>query len=103
MAWVTNALRDKPAGNRIVFINPTAKGNTVVPLIFNAKPGAASEQGALGKGIERPYDVKFGPDGAMYIVDFGTHKITLSRIADGHLPFEFPPETGVIWKVTKVK
>ncbi len=25
MAWVTNALRDKPAGNRIVFINPTAK------------------------------------------------------------------------------
>lgn len=103
MAWVTNALRDKPAGNRIVFINPTAKGNTVVPFIFNAKPGAASEQGALGKGIERPYDVKFGPDGAMYIVDFGTHKITLSRIADGHLPFEFPPETGVIWKVTKVK
>jgi len=103
MAWFTNALRDKPAGNRIVFINPTAKGNTVVPFIFNAKPGPASEQSALGKGIERPYDVKFGPDGAMYIVDFGTHKITLSRIADGHLPFEFPPDTGVIWKVTKVK
>jgi hypothetical protein len=37
----------------------------------------------------------------MYIVDYGVHRINLSRIADGRLPFEFPPETGSIWKVTR--
>jgi glucose/arabinose dehydrogenase len=52
-------------------------------------------------GIERPFDVKFGPDGAMYIVDFGQHLIVLKHIEYGHLPFEWPERTGVIWKVTK--
>jgi glucose/arabinose dehydrogenase len=99
MAWFTNPLRNKPTGNRIVRINP-ANGK-VEPFIHNAKPGPASEQGALGMGIERPYDVKFGPDGAMYIVDFGQHAIVLRHIEHGHLPFEWPERTGAIWKVTK--
>ena len=37
----------------------------------------------------------------MYIVDYGVAWIVLRRIAEGNLPYEFPPETGVIWKVTK--
>ncbi len=64
-------------------------------------PGPASAQGAPGMGIERPFDVKFGPDGAMYIVDFGQHLIVLKHIEHGHLPFEWSERTGVIWKVTK--
>ncbi len=52
-------------------------------------------------GIERPFDVKFGPDGAMYIVDYGVARINLARIAEGHLPYEFVPDTGVVWKVTQ--
>ncbi|MBW3634862.1 MAG: sugar dehydrogenase [Armatimonadetes bacterium] len=99
MAWVTNALRDKPAGNRIVRIDPATR--RLEAFATNLKPGPASEQGAPGRGIERPFDVKFGPDGAMYIVDFGQHKINMARIADGKLPFEWPPNTGGVWKVTR--
>ena len=101
MAWFTNAMRDEPAGNRIVTID-TDSGE-LRPFIQNAKPGPASAQGAAGMGIERPYDVKFGPDGAMYIVDYGQHAINLKRIAEGHLPFEWPPETGAVWKVTRTQ
>lgn len=99
MAWVTNALKDKPSGNRISVIDPkTGKMNA---FIRNINLGPASAQGALGKGIERPFDVKFGPDGAMYIVDYGVFKINLQRIAEGRLPYEWPPFTGAIWKVTR--
>lgn len=101
MAWRNNPFRDKPAGNRIVYIDPS--DGEIVPFIHNAKPGPASAQGAPGMGIERPFDVKFGPDGAMYIVDFGQHAINQARIAEGHLPFEWPPKTGVVWKVTRTQ
>ena len=39
----------------------------------------------------------------MYIVDYGVHRIVLARVADTRLPFEWQPESGVIWKVTKVQ
>lgn len=102
--WITNPLRDKFAGNRIAVISTNGNGEQdVKPFIQNDKAGPASQQGQLGEGIERPYDVKFGPDGAMYIVDFGSHRTSLKRIADGHFPVEFDRETGMIWKVTKIK
>jgi len=42
--------------------------------------------------------VKFGPDGAMYIVDFGQ---VLVDPAKPPPPYEFPTNTGMIWKVTQ--
>lgn len=42
-------------------------------------------------GLERPIDAVFGPDGRLYIADFG--------VAVGG---EVQPKTGVIWKVTRV-
>jgi hypothetical protein len=53
-------------------------------------------------GIERPIDVKFGPDGAMYIVDYGIANVNSARTAEGQVPYEFPPETGAVWRVTPV-
>ncbi len=95
LAPPTNPLRDKPVGSRIMI----ALGNgSVVPFIQNAKPGPASEQGAPGMGLERPFYVKFGPDGALYIVDFGIARI---NPASPGTPYEFPTSTGVIWKVTR--
>lgn len=99
LAWFTNATREHPAGSRIVGINPST--NKVEPFIYNAMPGPASAQEATGKGIERPFDVKFGPDGAMYIVDYGRALIVLQQIAQGNLPYEWPTNSGAIWKVTK--
>jgi hypothetical protein len=101
LAPPTNPLRDMPVGSQISMIDPD--DGTVVPFIHNAKPGPASEQGAKGAGLERPFDVKFGPDGAMYIVDYGIARINMARQEEGQVPYEFPPETGIIWKVTPTK
>lgn len=102
--WITNPMRDKFAGSRIARVETSGSGeNTLHPFIQNEKVGPGSQQGKLGEGIERPYDVKFGPDGAMYIVDFGSHRTSLKRIADGHFPIEFDRETGMVWRVVKTK
>ncbi|MDQ3653721.1 MAG: PQQ-dependent sugar dehydrogenase [Chloroflexota bacterium] len=95
LAPPTNPLRDEPSGYRIVRIDP--ESGEVQPFARNMKPGPASLQMAMGMGLERPFDVKFGPDGAMYIVDYSVARI---NPASEGTPYEFPPETGVIWKVT---
>ncbi len=95
----TTPLLDKLPGYRISRVDPTT--GQVEPFLRNAKPGPASAQGAMGMGLERPFDVKFGPDGAMYIVDYGVSIVNPARVATGQVPYEFPPRTGVIWKVTR--
>ncbi|AFZ69321.1 PQQ-dependent sugar dehydrogenase [Deinococcus peraridilitoris] len=94
----TNPLRDKPTGYQISRIDPNTK--RAVPFARNAKPGPASGQGAMGQGLERPFDLKFN-DGAMYIVDYGVARVNPARIKDGKPPYEFPPKTGVVWKITR--
>lgn len=102
--WITNPMRDKYAGSRIAVISTDGSGEQdIEAFIQNERTGPGSQQGKLGEGIERPYDVKFGPDGAMYIVDFGSHRVNLNRIAKGHFPVEFDRKSGMLWKVTKVK
>lgn len=63
----------------------------------NKQGGPASKLGAQGQGLERPFNVKFGPDGAMYIVDYGVVTIDFSKKP----PYNYKPGTGVIWKITK--
>ena len=96
----TNPLLAKPAGYRVSRIDPAT--GRAVPFVQNVKPGPASKQGAMGLGIERPFDVKFGPDGAMYIADYGVANVNMARIKEGKSPYEFPPQTGAIWKVTRM-
>jgi glucose/arabinose dehydrogenase len=99
LAPPTNPLRGmKPAGFQIVMVNP-ANGQ-LEPFVSNVHPGPASEQGNTGKGLERPFDVKFGPDGAMYIVDYGVVEMDLSSSGS---PFMPKKGTGIIWKVSKMK
>ena len=44
----------------------------VSPFIYNTGGGPSSKcDVGRGEGIERPIDVKFGPDGNLYILDFG--------------------------------
>ncbi len=98
LAPETNPFQDERPGYRVVRIDPAT--GQVEPFVFNAQPGPASEQEALGAGIERPFDVKFGPDGAMYVVDYGVARVNQARTAEGQVPYEFPPETGAIWRIT---
>jgi glucose/arabinose dehydrogenase len=102
LAPATTPLRDGFAGFMISRLNPAASQERI-PFVRNAKRGPASAQDALGKGIERPFGVRFGPDGAMYITDYGAARVNRARTAQGQVPYEFPPQTGAIWKVTKVQ
>jgi len=47
-----------------------------------------------GGGFSRPTDVAFGPDGAMYVTDYG--------IATQEAPYSYVPSTGVIWRISKM-
>lgn len=52
-------------------------------------PASVTSEG----GFERPAEVVFGPDGAMYILDIG-----MSTKNDPNI---FVPNTGVIWRITR--
>ncbi len=95
LAPPTNPLRGKkPAGSQVVMVNPT--NGQFESFIRNAQPGPASQQGIAGAGIERPFGLRFGPDGAMYIVDYGVVTIDMSK----RPPYTYQPGTGAVWKVT---
>ncbi len=56
------------------------------------KSGFAASYTGEG-GFERPIDVVFGPDNAMYVVDFAV-------TPEGE-PDEFYPSSGVIWRISR--
>jgi glucose/arabinose dehydrogenase len=92
----TNPIRgENPAqGFQVVRVDPDS--GEVTPFVANFGGGPASVQQHVGQGIERPFDVQFGPDGAMYIVDYGIVEIDMSRKP----PYDYKAGTGVIWKVS---
>jgi glucose/arabinose dehydrogenase len=79
----------RPRGVKVVRVDTTS--GAISDFITNAIPSEASKHG-LG-GLEHPSDVTFGPDGAMYIADWG-----LARISTDGLKLD--PGSGVVWRVT---
>jgi glucose/arabinose dehydrogenase len=74
-----------PTGYKIVRVAVDEKH--VSDFVYNTRGGPASRL-RIGRdqiGLERPIDVKFGPDGAMYILDYGvmTMKDGKERVARG--------------------
>ncbi|HEV7265205.1 MAG TPA: hypothetical protein VGN83_09830 [Falsiroseomonas sp.] len=99
LAPPTNPMRGRePAGYRVVQVDPDT--GRIEPLVWNASPGPASGQGAEGQGLERPFDVQFGPDGALYITDYGVVRIEMPPRGDKP-PYRPQPGTGAIWRVTR--
>lgn len=76
-------------GHRISRIN--IQTGKITNFAINKSGFAASYTG--DGGFERPIDVLFGPDNAMYILDFA--------VTPENEPDEFIPKTGVIWRITK--
>lgn len=98
LAPPTNPLRGKkPAGYRVVQVEP--ESGEITPFIWNTQPGPASAHDAGGRGLDRPFEVDFGPDGALYIVDYGVVKIDMSLMEKGEPPYKEVPGTGAIWRV----
>lgn len=80
-----------PVGFRVVRVD-LATGTVRNFAINRGGAGPASKLGS--GGLERPTAVRFGPDGALYVVDFGV--MTMSE--QGPNP---RPGTGVLWRVTR--
>ncbi|HEV8605852.1 MAG TPA: hypothetical protein VGQ99_10825 [Tepidisphaeraceae bacterium] len=65
-----------PTGFKVVQVN--VDDRTVKDFIRNTREGPASRYDG-DVGLERPIDVKFGPDGAMYVLDFGFMEMKKGR------------------------
>lgn len=80
---------DQPQGVKVVRLDTT--NGQVTDFVTNKLPGQASRRGT--GGLEHPSDVAFGPDGAMYITDWGVARISVEGI-------KLEENSGVVWKVT---
>ena len=65
-----------PTGYKVVQDN--VDDRTVKDFIRNTREGPSSRYDTQ-VGLERPIDVKFGPDGAMYVLDFGYMEMKKGR------------------------
>lgn len=78
----------RPRGYQVVKVDIST--GRVSDFIHNKIRGRSSQHSA--GGLEHPSDVTFGPDGAMYITDWG-----VARPSDEGLKLD--PGSGVVWKV----
>lgn len=78
-------------GHRISKIDMNTGETSTFARNKSGYPASATNEG----GFERPADVVFGPDGAMYILDLG--------LDASYKPGDFVPNTGVIWRIIKTK
>jgi glucose/arabinose dehydrogenase len=115
------------AGHDIELVNFTNSGNPselqLSRFAFNCPAGSHSsnpdgsatckvevDQAFTGRlrGINRPTTLRFGPDGALYLVDYGAVRDPggsdpASQFKDGaDAPLVQIPGTGVIWKITRI-
>jgi glucose/arabinose dehydrogenase len=56
-------------GGKLVLVDPDKR--TTTDFVFNTRPLPASQQGDNPNALERPIDAQFGPDGDLYILDYG--------------------------------
>jgi glucose/arabinose dehydrogenase len=83
-----------PTGYKVVLVNVDTR--RVEDFIRNTEDGPASRTKKPSlEALERPIDVKFGPDGALYLLDFGQ-----MDMKGGHPSVK--PGTGKIYRLTKV-
>jgi len=79
-----------PVGFKVVRVDVDRR--LVRDFIKNVQPGPASQHGGNARQLERPVDIKFGPDGALYILDFGQ-----ARMKNGTL--DVTSGTGKIYRL----
>jgi glucose/arabinose dehydrogenase len=72
-------LEGNPAGYKVVRVDPDRR--EVDDFVFNTAGGPASKlEDKSSYALERPIDVKFGPDGSLYILDFGRIRVVGGKI-----------------------
>jgi hypothetical protein len=87
---IVEYLHDDMPGFRVQRVN--LNSGAVSDFLVNASGRPASSD--AGGGLERPIQLEWGADGALYIVDFGV------ILFDGG-NMRAAPNTGVIWKLSR--
>lgn len=82
-----------PMGFKVVRVD--MKNKRVVNFAVNKINGPASK--LPHEGFERPSHCQFGPDGALYVVDFGTIRIALETGG-----IQMQKGTGSLWRIRRV-
>ena len=93
LAPVTTARIMRPVGFKVVRVDMAAR--EVVDFAVNRIEGPASK--LPHAGFERPSDCEFGPDGALYVVDFG--EIDIAPEVGG---VRLQAESGSLWRIRRV-
>lgn len=93
LAPVTTARQVVPAGFKVVRVDPAT--GMVTDFAVNRVQGPASK--LSHGGFERPSHCAFGPDGALYVVDFGQIKIAIEK---GGIRMQ--QGTGALWRIRRL-
>jgi glucose/arabinose dehydrogenase len=86
---------DDRAGFQVEVLDPKTRRLTEFARNRGEGPAQPASRLDLEKGFERPVDVKFGPDGLLYVLDFGVFNPTegLQKVL---------PKTGRIFRIEPV-
>ena len=86
-------LKDSWPGYRVQRVNLSTGQASDFLVNRSRKPASASG----GEGLERPIQLEWGPDGSLYVVDFGRIDI----LEDAKESMDARPSTGKLWRVTR--
>jgi glucose/arabinose dehydrogenase len=92
LAPVTTPRLHTPVGFKVVRVDMARR--TVVDFAVNRVQGPASK--LPHRGFERPSDCEFGPDGALYVVDWG--EIEIAPEAGG---VRMQAGSGTLWRIRR--
>lgn len=84
------AKKNELPGFRVQRVNLDGGGTADFLVNHSGQPASATD----GGGLERPIQLEWGPDGSLYVVDFGVIELTETGM-------EAKPRSGVIWRVTR--
>ncbi|HHW14324.1 MAG TPA: hypothetical protein GXX28_05245, partial [Firmicutes bacterium] len=80
---------ERARGAKVVRLGRDGK---LADFAWNRVPGPASQSGLTG--FEHPVCARFGPDGALYVVDFGVIRATDKGL-------EAVANTGALWRIAR--
>jgi glucose/arabinose dehydrogenase len=92
LAPITTPRQIVPAGFKIVRVDPDT--GTIQDFAVNRTQGPASK--LFHGGFERPSHCVFGPDGSLYVVDFGEIKIAPEKGG-----IRMKQGTGAVWRIRR--
>ena len=92
LAPITTPRQVVPAGFSVVRVDPST--GEIVDFAVNRRAGPASK--LFHGGFERPSHCVFGPDGALYVIDWGEIKIAPELGA-----IRMKQGTGAVWRIRR--